>query len=142
MLGRCVPGESREINPFGCRGDIQALKATDSPERGNTRPTFDAQRVFYFPPVALAKIRGNINVFDIIMTYPGRHLHGCVCFCDATRFWDVQDGGVEERKRRAPDGFIRCSAPCSDWSIPAEESRLSSRAARWWGILESTRGLV
>lgn len=63
------------------------------------------------------------------MSYPGRHLHGCVCFCDAARFWDAQDGEVEERKRRAPDGFIRCSAPCSDWLMPTEASRLNTRAA-------------
>lgn len=41
------------------------------------------------------------------MSYPGRHLHGCVCFCDAARFWDAQDGEVEERKRRAPDGYYK-----------------------------------
>lgn len=83
--------------------------------------------------LASAKIWVNsyqVSLIHIFMSYPGRHLHGCVCFCDAARFWDEQDGGVEERKRRAPDGLITCSAPCSDWSIPAEASRLNSRAAR------------
>lgn len=67
------------------------------------------------------------------MSYPGRHLHGYVGFGDAARFWDAQDGWDAERKRRGPDGFIRCSASGSDWSIPAEASRSKSRAARGEG---------
>lgn len=76
------------------------------------------------------------------MSYPGRHLHGSVCFCDAARFWDAQDGEVGERKRRAPDGFIRCSAPCSDWLMPTEASRLNTRAAEGGLVFNLARALL
>lgn len=144
MLGRCVPSESREINRLGCRGDIQELTAARLPgKRQHYVRHFTHNVCWIYSPPASAKTWVNsyqVNLIHIFMSYPGRHLHGCVCLCDAARFWDVQDGGVEERKRRAPDGLIRSSAPCSDWSMLPEVSRLNSRAAQ--GGLESTRGLI
>lgn len=141
-----MPGGSCEINRFGCRGDIQALKETGLP--GKRQHSSDILRTACILSISslnrhkyeLAFYKATVFLFSIFMSYPGRHLHGCVCFCDAARFWDAQDGEVEERKRRAPDGFIRCSAPCSDWLMPTEVSRLNMCAAE--GGLVLTRGLI
>lgn len=68
------------------------------------------------------------------MSYPGRHLHGCVCFYDAARFWDAQDSEVEERKRRAQMGLLYKMQRTLLWLADADGSERIKHACGWGGV--------
>lgn len=106
-----------------------------TPKTGNTRPTFYIMRVFYlFTPWPGTKKRAKIwqvnGFFYFKYLCLTRAAIFTVAFASVMQLGSGMHRTVRSRSGKGglQMGIIRCSAPCSDWLMPTETSRLNTRA--------------
>lgn len=108
-------------------GDIHALRYQESLRSERTQLSTDiftkcVHFVSFYPQT---QTRGYSKYLLNIYVLPGPPSSRLRYHSDAASEYDAQDNEKRERKRPRITGFISCSAPSSDWLIPAEVSRLA-----------------